>query len=186
MAVDVRIDASDFDELARAFGRLPGEIKSKAMARSMRRMRDMARTRIVKRSAERVKIPQKLVREVTTAYFNAGGNTVDIIEKSGWLPLYKVGRSRQNRKGVSVAGRGRYDHAFLATMASGHTGIFMRIPETRMPGDPKREQIRELFGPNPASDVTNNQDEFLRVLTKLINENLAPRFMHELDRLLPR
>ena len=186
MVADIRIDASDFDDLARAFRKLPGDIKTKAMARAMRRMRTMARTRVVNRSAERVNIKKKLVRDITTAHFNAGGNTIEVIEKSGWIPLYKVGRARPTRRGVTVTGRGRYDHAFLATMKSGHTGVFRRITGSQMPNDPKREQIRELFGPNPAHDITNNPEEFTEELAKLIQEHLAPRFMHELDRILPR
>lgn len=186
MVAELKIDASDLDELARAFGNLPGQIKGKAMARSMRRMRSMARTKVVRRNAEHAKIKQKLVRERTTASFNSGSGTIEIVEKSGWIPLYKLGRVRQTRRGVTVPGRGRYDHAFIATMKSGHTGVFLRVPETQMPSDPAKEQIRELFGPNPAHVITNNPEEYMKALAEVIDEHLAPRFMHELDRVLPR
>lgn len=176
--MEVRFDASELAQLGRAFQRLPGEIKTKAMARAMRRMRDMARTRIVKRSAERTDLPVSMVRERTTAYFNAGGNTIEVVERSGWISLYKLG-ARQTKTGVTVRLRGSYRHAFIAQMQSGHKGVMIRVGKERFP-------IRELYGPNPAHDITNNPDEFLKVLAELIEEHLAPRVLHEIERLLPR
>lgn len=173
----VIFDTSDFAQLGRAFRNLPGEIKTKAMARAMRRIRDMARTRIVNRSAERTDISRAMVRERTTAYFNAGGNTIEIVEKSGWISLHKLG-ARQTRTGVSVKLRGSYRHAFIAKMGSGHSGVMIRTGAGRYP-------IRELYGPNPAHDVTNNPDEFLNTLAELIEDHLLPRVIHEIDRILP-
>ncbi len=175
---DVVFDASEIEQLGRAIANLPGEIKGKAMARAMSRMRDMARTRIVRRSAERVDMTPAKVRQLTTAYFNAGSATIEVIEKSGWIPLYQLG-ARQTRSGVSVRLRGSYRSAFIAEMKSGHRGVMKRQGKGRLP-------IRELFGPNPAHDVTNNPDVFLKVLAELIEDHLAPRILHELDRLLPR
>lgn len=177
MVAEVRFDASDFVTLGRAFRNLPGDIKVKAMNRAMRRMRDMARTRIVKRSAERVDLPQSRVRKITTAYFNAGGNTIDITEKSGWISLYDLGATQTSR-GVRVRARGSYRSAFIAKMQSGHRGVMKRVGKERVP-------IRELYGPNPAHDVTNNPDEFLDVLSDLLEDELMPRIVHELGRLLP-
>lgn len=176
--MEIVFDASELEALGKAINRLPGEIKTKAMGRAMRRMRDMARTRVVKRSAERTDLTQRKVRELTTARFNAGGNTIDIIEKSGWIPLYELGAT-QTKAGVRVRLRGSYKSAFIAKMASGHSGVMKRTGKARLP-------IRELFGPNPAHDVTNNPDVFLKVLADIIEDHLAPRVLHEIDRLLPR
>ncbi|KAA3510113.1 phage tail protein [Agrobacterium rosae] len=176
--MEVVFDASELQALGRAINRLPGEIKAKAMGRAMRRMRDMAKTRVVKRSAERTDLPQRKVRELTTAYFNAGGNTIEIIEKSGWIPLAVLGAT-QTKSGVRVRLRGSYKSAFLAKMASGHRGVMKRTGKARLP-------IRELYGPNPAHDITNNPDVFLKVLAEIIEDSLAPRVLHEIDRLLPR
>ncbi|MDB5582818.1 MAG: hypothetical protein JWR80_7994 [Bradyrhizobium sp.] len=175
---EIRFDARDFEQLGRAFLNLPGEIKTKAMARAMRRMRDMARTRVVRRGAERIDVPVGKVRERTTAYFNAGGNTIEVIEKSGWIALYELGAT-QTPKGVRVKLRGSYRHAFITGMASGHKGVFHRVGKERIP-------IRELFGPNPAHDITNNPDVYLDVMGELIENELLPRVLHELDRILPR
>ncbi|MDO3434345.1 hypothetical protein QWJ46_16820 [Rhizobium sp. CBN3] len=178
MTAELHIDASEILQLSRAINNLPGQIKAKAMASAMRRMRDMARTRIVKRSAERTDLPTRKVAALTKAFFNAGGNTIDVVEKSGWISLYDLGAT-QNAKGVKVRARGSYRSAFIAEMESGHRGVMKRVGKKRLP-------IRELFGPNPAHDVTNNPEEFLKVLSELIEDHLAPRVLHEIDRLLPR
>jgi hypothetical protein len=175
----VIFDASEIDQLGRAFLNLPGEIKTKAMARAMRRMRDMARTQVVKLGAARIDVPVGKVRERTTAYFNAGGNTIEVVEKSGWIRLYELG-ARPTGVGVSVKLRGSYRHAFIASMSSGHTGVMRRVAgATRLP-------IRELFGPNPAHDVTNNPEDYLEMMATLVEDNLAPRVLHEILNLLPR
>jgi len=177
MTAQLIFDAGEIDMLGRAIARLPGEIKTKAVARAMIRMRDMARTRVVRRSSERTDIPVGMVRALTTAHMNAGGHSLEVVEKSGWIPLAKLG-ARQTATGVSVRNRGSYRSAFIAGMASGHRGVMMRNGKARLP-------IHELFGANPAHDVTNNPDEFLPVLAELIEEHLAPRVLHELGRLLP-
>lgn len=177
MTADLRLDASEVLNLTRAIRRLPDEIKVKAMARAMRRMREMVRTRIVKRSAEHTRLPPGIVRKLTTANFNAGGNTQEVIVRSGWIHLFKLGATQTSR-GVRVRSRGSYRHAFLATFGSGHRGVMMRVGSGRLP-------IRELFGPNPAHAITNNPEVYLDVMAEVIEDNLAPRVLHELVRILP-
>jgi hypothetical protein len=174
----LEVDDSDLVHLTRAISRLPQDIKVKAVARAMRRVTEMARSRLVKRQSPRIKIPQGLIRKLTEAHFNAGGNTQEIIVRSGWIPLYKLGAS-QTRQGVTVKLRGSYRHAFLATMKSGHRGVFLRRDAD------KRLPIRELFGPNPAHDITNNPDVYQAVVAEVVQEVLLPRFLHELGRILP-
>lgn len=169
-------DASEYLALSRAIRKLPGEIKAKAFARAGRRVTQMARTAYVKRAAPRLKVSQRVIREKTTAKFNAGGNTSDVIVRSGWIPLHKLG-ARQTAKGVRVNLRGSYRHAFIAGMQSGHVGVMLRQGKDRLP-------IRELFGPNPAHDITNNDEVYLAVLAEVIDDALAPRVLHEIEHLL--
>lgn len=178
MTAEIRFDTSELQQLGRAINNLPGEIKAKAFARAMSRMRDMTRTRIVKRSSERTDVQQKVIRSKTVAYFNAGSSTIEAVMRSGWIPLYDLGAT-QTAKGVRVRLRGSYRSAFIARMSNGHTGVMKRVGKERLP-------IRELYGPNPAHDITNNPDEFLEVLAEVIEDHLAPRVLHEIDRLLPR
>ena len=178
MTATLTLDTSEIEALSRAIGRLPEAIKTKAMASAMRRMREMAKTRIVKRNAEHTKMPPGIVRALTTASFNAGGNTQEVVVRSGWIPLAKLGATQTSR-GVRVRGRGSYQHAFLAGFKSGHRGVMMRVGSARLP-------IRELFGANPAHAITNNPEVYLQVMAELIEEHLLPRVLHEIDRLLPR
>ena len=174
----IDVDASDLAHIARAMGRLPGDIKAKVFARAMRRVSETARTRVIRRQAPRLDLSQKVIREITTARFNAGGNTAEVVSRSGWIPLYKLGATQTSR-GVRVRLRGSYRHAFVARMKNGHTGGFMRTTKARHP-------IRELFGPNPAHDIINNEAVYIEVMAEVLEEVLAPRIMHELGRLLPR
>lgn len=178
VAAVLEADAQAFAHLGRAIARLPEDIKVKALSRAMRRVTETARSRLVKRQAPRLKLPPGVIRKLTTASFNAGGNTQELIVRSGWIPLYKLGAS-QNSRGVSVRGRGSYHHAFIATMNSGHKGVFMRDGAASTP-------IKELFGPNPAHDITNNEEVYLALIAEVVQEVLMPRVLHELGRILPR
>ncbi|NTI92282.1 hypothetical protein G6L78_01420 [Agrobacterium rhizogenes] len=177
MFSDLRIDDHELAQLRRAIERVPGEIKVKAMSRAMRRMGQMARTRIVDRNAKHVKLPKQLVAALTTAAFNAGGNTSKVTVESGWIQLQRLG-AVQSSSGVYVNVRGSYRHAFVAAMKSGHVGVFRRVSGSR--------QIRELFGPNPAHAITNNPDVYLDILATLIEGTLYPRYVHELEFILSK
>jgi hypothetical protein len=179
----LEVNDADIVHLTRAIARLPEDIKVKAVARAMRRVTQTARKRLIDRQKPRLDLPPSVIRKLTTAHFNAGGNTQELIVRSGWIPLYKLGAS-QTRKGVTVKLRGSYRHAFLAQMASGHKGVFRRAPGSRMAGKNK-EQIRELFGPNPAHDITNNPEVYQALVAEVVEEVLLPRFLHELGRILP-
>jgi hypothetical protein len=176
----LQIDDVNWEQVRRAIERLPQEVKGKAMRRAMTRMAQMARPKIVARSAEHTKLPKEVVAKLTTAHFNAGGNTSQVTVESGWIPLRRLG-AVQNASGVFVNLRGSYRHAFIAAFKSGHVGVMRRIPGTKMSSNEKKEQIRELWGPNPAHAITNNPDVYLDVLAELIQERLYPRFVHELD-----
>ncbi len=187
MITGIFIDDSDLRQLRQAIERLPGDIKTKAMRRAMTRLTEMARSRIVARSAKHTKMPPDVVRSLTTAAFNAGGGTSKVVVESGWIPVQRLG-AVQNAEGVYTKLRGSYRHAFVAAMKSGHVGTFRRIPGTQMASQTgrKREQIREMFAANPANAITNNPDVYLDVLAELIEEHLYPRVIHEIERLLPR
>lgn len=178
MTAQTFFDAADFAQLGAAIGKLPQDIRTKATARAMRRVTEMARTRLVRRQAPRLKLTQAQIRERTTAMFNAGGNTAGLVVRSSWIPLHKLGAT-QGSRGVRVRLRGSYKSAFIARMASGHTGVMKRVGTERLP-------IRELYGPNPAHDITNNEDVYLQLMAEVMEDVLLPRMLHELSRLLPK
>lgn len=179
---EVRVDASEFAALSKAIARLPAEIRAKAAARAMRRVAEMTRSRIVKRSAERVDLKEGLVRSRTKSRQADGGSAAEIVMRSKWIPLIELG-ARQTAAGVSVRGRtrklrGSHASAFIAGLKAGK-GVAIREGRSRLP-------ITELFGPNPAHDVVNNADVFLKVLVEVAESHLLPRYLHEVERLLPR
>lgn len=169
-------DASPYGRLARIMSRLPMDMRRKVFSRAMRRTTQTGLSRVVKRSAERIDVPQKKVRALTRSYV-AGDGDGEIVVRSKWIPLHDLGAS-QTASGVTVKLRGHYKSAFLAAMKSGHEGVFRRDGSKRLP-------ISELFGPNPANEIGNNPDVYLDVLNDVIEDVFLPRALHELSRLLP-
>lgn len=172
----IHVDATEFERFEREFARLPSQMKAKAFARAMRRINTMVRTRVMRRSSERIKLPQKHIRPTYTM-LNTGSDTLEHVVRSGWIPLIKLG-ARRSPKGITVPRRGSIRGAFIATMKSGHEGAFMRKTSKRTP-------IQELYGPNPASDIGNHPDVFAQVLADVAETHLVPRILHEVERLLP-
>ena len=184
MSVEMYVDSSDFSRLSTKLAHIPAEIKAKAFSRALRRVRNMAKTQVVRRAAKDSGLRYSDVNKITRA-FNTGSDTARIVMRAGWIPLYKLGAARQTGRGVSVRKWGAHKGAFIATMRTGHTGVFVRVSGTRMEKKNK-EQIRELWGPNPVSNVLRDDEKYLRVLSKVMQENFVPRVEHEINRILSR
>jgi hypothetical protein len=135
---------------------------AKAAARALKKagataLRDM-RSEASKRVRQRKRLKASLVREAIHMRVNKASS----IEGMEWalevrgkpVPLAAFPH-RQGTRGVSVeVNRGKrslVEHAFVATMRSGHRGIFVREGLTRLP-------IRELFGSRPV-DALLHQGE---------------------------
>lgn len=168
-------DASAFWRLSNAFARLPAELKAKVAARAMARVAQMGATQVVRLAADRVDLPPGLVREKTKAFQREGEAVV--VVRSDWISLYRIG-ARQTRTGVTVRARGSYRHAFIATMRSGHSGVMRRDTMSSLP-------ITELYGPNPAHDITRNPDDYQALIGRVAEQHVLPRLLHELSRALP-
>lgn len=174
MNLQIVADGSDFARLAKAFAKLPDEIRATVARRALREVEQRAKTQIVRRSSERIKAPvRKIAERVATVRLT---DDLEFRVRSEWLRLIDLG-ARQTRSGVSVRMRGSYKSAFIATMNS--TAVFKREGRARGPVD-------ELFGPNPASDMVNHPATFEDVLADVIEAHLVPRALHAIDRLLPR
>jgi hypothetical protein len=190
--IDLHIDALEMEQLQRALAGLDGTVQAKVVARALRRAAQMARTQVVRRASEQSDMPFGEVRR-RTIVLNAGGSSSEIVMRSGWWPLYKLGgahetkppkltkkqikeRVRQPRStGVIVRSWGHHRGAFIAGMRSGHKGVFIRTSGSRLP-------IRELWGPNPASFVNNHPAEYEAILADVQRRVVVPRIMHEIAR----
>lgn len=108
--------------------------------------RDMGlRVSVVK---DRIRV-QEATQTSLRARLSTSAKRVPLAEFSARGPMPSRGRGR----GVTArlpGGRGRYPHAFLARMASGHVGVFERSPTRKMRGRARRQAIYELFGPSIA------------------------------------
>lgn len=169
--VSVQFDSLDYARLAARMRRLPIEIKARAFARAMARVRDMARTQVVKAAAEWTDTPQKLIRPATQA--RAQADAVDVRMRTPWFSLVKYG-AKQTPRGVSVRGRGILRSAFIVRSRG---AVFARAGAGRFP-------IRELYGANPAHAINTRPPFFEETMARVMESHLIPRVMHELDRLI--
>lgn len=88
------------------------------------------------------------------------------------IPLIDFG-AKQTRRGVTYklqGGRSRIENAFIATMGSGHVGVFARASKARLP-------IKELFGPS----LGHVFGKFRPMGIARVDEVLMTNLDHELD-----
>lgn len=155
-AATVHFDTADvmrgFDQLAR-----PG----RAIARALNRTAASARTVLTKDVSEDMALRQATVREqIRITQADEDHPTATVSVRGARIPLIEFGArgpepSRGKGRGVSYStgrGRRRLPHAFIATMRSGHRGVFERHPtkvmRTQRQGRKPRPAIVEKFGPS--------------------------------------
>lgn len=92
------------------------------------------------------------------------------------IPIIKLDASaRQNQTGVSYKtsqGRQQIPHAFIATMKSGHKGVFKRKGRSRL-------SIQELHGPSLPKVFTNNAIQ--QAILRIAKERWAKVFTQEIN-----
>lgn len=151
------------EQSERAIRRL-GDRAPLAIARALNRAAGAAKTVMVRAVAADMGLKAGTVREqikVQEARPVRDAEMVARLSVSGTrIPLIEFGArgpepSRGRGKGVTSrlkGGEGRYPHAFLATMRSGHRGVFIRRPATSKRHGPKPQRpqlpIYELRGPS--------------------------------------
>jgi hypothetical protein len=125
-------------------------------------------------------------RRIWTHEARPGNEVITVFADLKRIPLYDFGAkgpypSRGKGRGVTARLRGgattRYPHAFIATMRSGHTGVFQRMGGKRRGGPPHYSQlpIYELMGPSIAHVWTKHAD----VGVKRAQEQLLKNLTHE-------
>lgn len=162
----LRLEVDGIDELSRHFAHLPGVV-AKAEYRAFKRTSDWAKSQGAKSMSRESRLTQKVLkaRHRAQAYQSDGFARVWF----GVDPIKAVytGKLKQQKRGIKV-GKFTFKGAFVATMKSGHTGIFMRQGKSRLP-------IIEQF-----INVILPEEEFNRIAqeseSKLLNQ-----FHHELE-----
>lgn len=191
----IKIDESDLQRVSDMLGGikgLPERVSVRALNKTLTGVKTDSSAEIravitAKKAAvdETFKI-QKASTGNMTASISSTGKPLALIDYS----------SRQTKKGVSV--QVRKDHArkivpsaFIATMQSGHKGVFWREWHggTKKPVNPKinyaalprqyRLKIKELYGPR-VPDIMSNDPVMKNILSKA-GDRLHSNLVHETD-----
>lgn len=137
----------------------------KAAVRALNKTARWARPVLARDVAQDLRINVGLVRN-GLSLFRANANRlqsgVGLHPRSGVIRAVDLASVRQTKTGVSARGR-KWDHAFLATMPSGHTGVFKRRGKSRLPID----EVRLIFTGRlaKAMDELSDQQAFKRFET---------------------
>ena len=167
------IISSDIERLKKGINKLSRTGIPRAVTRAINKSLLKTRTQARKGLAKKFNLPAKVINPTIT-HKNAvrSNGTAYIQGRSGRIPIIKVkGSKTQKRAGVSIntgTGRRVIKHTFLATMQSGHTGVFKRTGATRSrkvsrvsPSTGKTYQthlpIRELSFPPSSHMLTNRR-----------------------------
>jgi hypothetical protein len=166
------------DQVDKVFDQL-GKRAPQAIARALNRSIVTARTVMAREIAADTKLGARVVtKELKTrqatrtslmARVSVSGKKIPLIE---WKPTYS--KKRGVRAKLPPPGKGHYPHAFIATMKSGHRGVFQRA--TRGKGS-KRLPIYQLRGPSLPAVFSKMSPKAIAAGQESLMKNLA----HELS-----
>jgi len=178
LAISVTVDERSFKEAAHILRAVPRAVP-RVFRRAIGRTVDMAATDLKRRvgaqiTAKKSEIAKGISKTKTTFYGSIG-------TKAFRPGLVAFPGTKQTKHGVSyrisrTAGRRTLEHGFIATMPSGHRGVFIRGAESRLP-------IREARGPSIWKVITDTAgllkaciDAAGDRLGKLINDQIGVEF----------
>lgn len=108
---------------------------NKAVVRALNKTVRWARTQVARDTAAALSVnvtPIKNSLMVNPAKRTKLEATLRLPARSSVIKVAAMGSPKQNSKGVRV-GKRQFDHAFMATMPTGHQGVFRRRGKTRLP-----------------------------------------------------
>lgn len=185
MRVTVRVDASG---VRRALSGLRESVSDRAILRALNRAVDAGKTEAVKLTREELSLKAADVRKaIKVRKSGASLSRAEIVIEPKPVPIIDYG-ARPTRRGVSVkikrgGARKIVRHAFFATMASGHKGVFKRVPGTIGPRS-RREKIKEVFSTS-VGQLFKRRSAVERVVQRVSTEFLR-RAQHEIRQALRR
>lgn len=155
--IQLNIDEASIKEAERILRAAPKAFP-RVMRRAINRTVDSAATDLKRRAAERIKLPKgEIARGIGKRKANYGrlSGAIDALPHRPALTKFKG--TRQLKRGVKyrigAEGFKMIVHGFIATMPSGHRGVFLRATYARgqyipMKGDSSKEMIFQLKGPS--------------------------------------
>jgi hypothetical protein len=143
-----------------------------AIARALNRANLAARTRMAQRIAADTRMKSGDVKEALVMRdATPASQRTELSASLKRIPVIRLGArgpepSRGRGRGVTASTRtGRYPKAFIATMPSGHRGVFQRIRRSRLP-------IRELRGHSIGHVFEKYADEVMTHGLEALAKNL--------------
>lgn len=181
LAIRVKVDERSYKEAAHILRAVPRAVP-RVFCRAINRTVDMAATDLKRRvgaviTTKKGEIAKGIIKKKAT-YTNLTGSIGAKPFRPGLLAFQGT---KQTKHGVSyrisrTAGRKRIEHGFIATMSSGHRGVFVRR-------GPARLSIREVWGPSIWQVITDTAgllkaciDAAGTRLGKLINDQIGYEF----------
>lgn len=142
------------------------------IAHALNRAADSGRTAGARAISQDMRVKVGEVRDkIRVAGASASRQVVSFYASSKRLPLSAFGArgqypSRGKGRGVTAKTKtGRYPHAFLARLKSGHLGVFARVGKSRLP-------IRELFVVSIAHVFVKHKDVIVARSREQLVKNL--------------
>jgi len=167
--VQIKVDEKSLKEAERILRAVPRAFP-RVLSRAINRTIDMAATDLKRRTAEQINLPKgeiaKGIGKRKASYSSLGG-AIDAVPYRPALTKFKG--TRQLKRGVKyrigAEGFKMILHGFIATMESGHRGVFKRLDIRRLP-------IKELRGPS-IWKVISNTPGLLNEANRKAAENLS-------------
>lgn len=126
--LSVSIQANPRD-MADRIERLATDVRQKVIARALRKAANGSRAETARAIKDEYKISSRVVRKsIKIRTFFKAPPKAEITVKGGPLPIYAF-KPRKTAAGIKVRIKGRavlFPHSFIATMRSGHIGVFAR------------------------------------------------------------
>lgn len=167
MQISVRADVK---KMTRDLTKVQKKIVPKVTSQALNKTGKQVRTQAVRQVSAMAGIRQKLVRSRLRFQSFSKPTRLRLIISAWFMPIlaFKVGNARETSTGVKV-GKRSFGNAFIATMPSGHIGVFARIGKPRLPI--KEESINL----NPGAEG---------VMVSIVNGFALTAFKKEFSRLL--
>ena len=175
---DELIIESDIRSLTKILKHVSKTGLARARTRATNKTLLKTRTRARKGLAKKFNLPAKLINAQVRSRNATRGKDTAILEGIGArIPIYKTkGAKTQKKLGVAVntgTGRRLIKHTFIATMPSGHTGIFKRTLGKRV----KRIYYKDSQGRTNSRSLPIRELKFPPMARMLTNKKVANPLM---------
>jgi hypothetical protein len=190
MAIKIDVRGS-MDRIIADAGKKQREVRTVAAPRAINKMIAQVKTgaaREIRDAGYKLKVSD-IKKGLKLSYATAASLTARVTASGKPIPLSAYG-ARQTAKGVSVDvlhGRKVITHAFIATMPSGHKGVFVRVGNQHKKTAKGSRiiwsglPIKELFGPSIPDGMANAAVQ--AALQRLVLEKFPDILRQQIDRL---